>query len=171
MSGHAIRRCGQFPRYAETVRIPLVPRSSVQTLLRSTALRGVIRAFQQTAPASLTASSLICLDRSKPLRFHSVTHLVPVAGLSRSNLGDVIPLLDCQCKLPEDLPTSPQPSTAGRLPRPTALPARDFSHCGFTADAVKPPFQKPPSPPTLTHAPRSCRKSSTSHARPNASGI
>ena len=42
MSGHAIRRCGQFPRYAETVRIPLVPRSSVQTLLRSTAFRGVI---------------------------------------------------------------------------------------------------------------------------------
>ncbi|MCQ2176075.1 MAG: hypothetical protein MJY80_06940 [Bacteroidales bacterium] len=42
MSGYAIRRCGQFPRYAETVRIPLVPRSSVQTLLRSTAFRGVI---------------------------------------------------------------------------------------------------------------------------------
>ena len=42
VSGLAIRRCGQFPRYAETVRIPLVPRSSVQTLLRSTALRGVI---------------------------------------------------------------------------------------------------------------------------------
>ena len=42
MSDHAIRRCGQFPRYAETVRIPLVPRSSVQTLLRSTAFRGVI---------------------------------------------------------------------------------------------------------------------------------
>ena len=42
VSGHAIRRCGQFPRYAETVRIPLVPRSSVQTLLRSTAFRGVI---------------------------------------------------------------------------------------------------------------------------------
>ena len=39
---HAIRRCGQFSRYAETVRIPLVPRSSVQTLLRSTAFRGVI---------------------------------------------------------------------------------------------------------------------------------
>ena len=42
MSGLAIRRCGQFPRYAETVRIPLVPRFSVQTLLRSTAFRGVI---------------------------------------------------------------------------------------------------------------------------------
>lgn len=42
VSGHAIRRCGQFPRYAETVRISLVPRSSVQTLLRSTAFRGVI---------------------------------------------------------------------------------------------------------------------------------
>ena len=40
MSGHAIRRCGQFPRYAETVRIPLVPRSSVQTLLRYTGYRG-----------------------------------------------------------------------------------------------------------------------------------
>ena len=39
MSGLAIRRCGQFPRYAETVRIPLVPRSSVQTLLLSTAPR------------------------------------------------------------------------------------------------------------------------------------
>lgn len=42
MSGLAVRRCGQFPRYAETVRIPLVPRSSAQTLLRSTAFRGVI---------------------------------------------------------------------------------------------------------------------------------
>jgi hypothetical protein len=42
VSGLAIRRCGQFPRYAETVRIPLVPRSSVQTLLSSTAFRGVI---------------------------------------------------------------------------------------------------------------------------------
>ena len=40
MPGYAIRRFGQFPRYAETVRIPLVPRSSVQTLLLSMGYRG-----------------------------------------------------------------------------------------------------------------------------------
>ena len=79
----AIRHFGQHLRYAETVRIPLLRRYSVQTLLRFAVFRGVIRAFQQTAPSSLTASSLCCLYRSKPLRFHYDAHLVSAAGLAR----------------------------------------------------------------------------------------
>ncbi|OQC57119.1 MAG: hypothetical protein BWX52_01257 [Bacteroidetes bacterium ADurb.Bin013] len=79
-----MRHFGQHLRYAETVRIPLLRRYSVQTLLRFAVFRGVIRAFQQTAPSSLTASSLCCLYRSKPLRFHCDAHLVSAAGLARA---------------------------------------------------------------------------------------
>ena len=79
-----IRHFGQHLRYAETVRIPLLRRYSVQTLLRFAVFRGVIRAFQQRVPSSLLASSLCCLYRSKPLRFHCDAHLVSAAGLARA---------------------------------------------------------------------------------------
>lgn len=87
-------RCGQFPCCAETVGVPLVPRYSLRTLLRCAVFRGVIGAFRQTAPASLTASGLRCLGRSRPLCFHSVAHLAPAAGLLRSKLVDrVLPFV------------------------------------------------------------------------------
>ena len=112
---------------ADTVRIPVVPPFSVQSLLCSAVFRGVIGAFQQTAPASLTASSLRCLIRSRLLRHHFGTHLAPAAGLSRFNLSGILLLLDCQCKRRSDHCTPLKPHSVRRLPRPTALPARDFT--------------------------------------------
>lgn len=108
---------------ADTVRIPVVPPCSVQSLLCSAVFRGVIGAFRQTAPASLTASNLRCLIRSRLLRHHFGTHLAPAAGLSRFKLSGILLLLDCKCKRRSDrcIPLKPHP--VRRLPRPTALPA------------------------------------------------
>ena len=108
---------------ADTVRIPVVPRSSVQSLLCFAVFRGVIGAFRQTAPASLTASSLRCLIRSRLLRHHFGTHLAPAAGLSRVNLSGILLLLDSQSKRRSDLCTPLEPHPVRRLPRRTGLPA------------------------------------------------
>ena len=150
---------------ADTVRIPVVPPCSVQSLLCSAVFRGVIEAFRQTAPASLTASSLRCLTRSRLLRHHFGTHLAPAAGLSRFKLSGILLLLDCKCKRRSDRCTPLKPHPVRRLPRRTGLPARDFCPSGFTADAVKPPCQKPPSPPILTHASAYCQERPASPAR------
>ena len=108
---------------ADTVRIPVVPPFSVQSLLCFAVFRGVIGAFRQTAPSSLTASSLRCLILSRLLRHHFGTHLAPAAGLSRFNLSGILLLLDCQCKRRSELSTPLEPHSVRRLPRPTALPA------------------------------------------------
>ena len=112
---------------ADTVRIPLVPRSSVQTLLCSAVFRGVIGAFRQTAPTSLTASSLRCLIRSRLLRHHFGTHLAPAAGLTRSTVGGILPLFEALCKRRSHRCTPLELHPVRRLPRRTGLPARDFT--------------------------------------------
>ena len=112
---------------ADTVRIPVVPPFSVQSLLCSAVFRGVIGAFRQRGRSVLLASSLRCLIRSRLLRHHFGTHLAPAAGLSRFNLSGIQLLLDCQCKRRKDRCTPLEPHPVRRLPRPTALPARVFS--------------------------------------------
>jgi len=112
---------------ADTVRIPVVPPCSVQSLLCSAVFRGVIGAFRQTAPASLTASSLRCLIRSRQLRNHFGTHLAPAAGLSRPKVGSILPLFVALCKRRKDRCTPLEPHPVRRLPRRTGLPARDFT--------------------------------------------
>ena len=52
-----------------------------------------------------------------------------------------------------------------RLPRPTALPARSFSHGCFPAIAGQPPLQKPPSRFFKAYASAYCRKRPISPAR------
>ena len=108
---------------ADTVRISVVPPFSVQSLLCSAVFLGVIGAFRQTAPSSLTASRLRCLSRSRLLRHHFGTHLAPAAGLSRFNLSGILLLLDSQCKRRSDLSTPLEPYPVRRLPRRTGLPA------------------------------------------------
>ncbi len=151
---------------ADTVRIPVVPPCSVQSLLCSAVFRGVIGAFQQTAPASLTASSLRCLIRSRLLRHHFGTHLAPAAGLSRVNLSGILLLLDSQCKWRSDLSTPLEPHPVRRLPRLSPCLLAILLLREMSADAATPERAKPPSPTILTHAPTSCRNRPASHARP-----
>ena len=108
---------------ADTVRIPVVPPFSVQSLLCSAVFRGVIGAFRQTAPASLTASSLRCLIRSRLLRHHFGTHLAPAAGLTRPKRVGFLPLFVALYKRRSHRCTPLEPHPVRRLPRPTALPA------------------------------------------------
>ena len=151
-------------------RIPVVPPFSGHHLLRSAVFHGVIRAFRQTARSSQTASSLCCLARSRLLRYHYGTHLASAAGFSRSNVVTVVPLFEDRCKWRSHPHHSLQPLPVRHLPRPTALPARDFCPSGFTADAVKPTLQKPPSPSILTHASAYCQNPPASPARKRHQG-
>ena len=152
-------------------RIPVVPPFSRYRLLRSAVFHGVIRAFRQTARYSKTASSLCCLSRSSQLRFHYGTHLTSAAGLTRPTVVAVPASIQTKCKWRSHPYLSHHRLCVRHLPRPTALPARVFCPSGFTADAVKPTRQKPPSLPTLTHAPTACQNRPASHARPNTSRI
>ena len=125
---------------AGTVRIPVVPPFSVQSLLCSAVFRGVIGAFPQTAPTSLTASSLRCLIRSRLLRHHFGTHLAPAAGLSRFNLSGLLLQLDCQCKRRSDRYTPLEPHSVRRLPRPTPTELnRAISRCSNSLVLIRKP--------------------------------
>ena len=146
-------------------RIPVVPSFSGHHLLRSAVFHGVIRAFRQTARSSQTASSLCCLVRSRLLRYHYGTHLASAAGLTRPTVVAVSAHIRMKCKWRSDRHHSLQPHPVRHLPRPTALAARAFCLSGFTADAVKPTLQKPPSPTILTHASAYCLISPASPAR------
>lgn len=123
---------------AETVRVPVVPPSSVQTLLRFAVFRGVTRDFQQRVPSSLLASSLCCLDRSSLLRFHYGTHLASAAGLSRANVVALVVLFVGKCMLPGDRHHSLQRPTAGRLPRRYRLASLPL------LPSVRTPLSRPP---------------------------
>ena len=150
---------------ADTVRIPVVPPFSVQSLLCSAVFRGVIGAFRQTAPASLTASSLRCLIRSRLLRHHFGTHLAPAAGLSRSKrCGRVLLFLHRASGGKTVVPRSNLIPSAACRAVPACLLAvlllREMS-----ANAATPERAKPPSHPILTHASAYCQEGPASPAR------
>ena len=146
---------------ADTVRIPVVPPCSVQSLLCSAVFRGVIGAFQQTAPASLTASSLRCLIRSRLLRHHFGTHLAPAAGLSRPKRCGRVPLFHHRAS-----------GGVNFLPRSNLIPSaacRAVPACLLTSyetlSASLPETRKMSSPPILTHASAYCQERPASPAR------
>jgi hypothetical protein len=66
--------------------------------------------------------------------------------------------------------TSNHPHPVRRLPRLSPCLLAFLLLREMSADAATPERAKPPSPTTLTHAPRSCRKSPASHARPGHQG-
>ena len=150
---------------ADTVRIPVVPPFSVQSLLCSAVFRGVIGAFRQTAPTSLTASSLRCLIRSRQLRHHFGTHLAPAAGLSRPKRCGRVPLF--RHRASGGVTVVPRsnliPSAACRGLRPCLLAVLLLRE--MSAAAATPERAKPPSPPILTHACAYCQEGPTSPAR------
>ena len=162
------RRFGAAVSYfvdADTVRIPVVPPYSVQSLLCSAVFRGVIGAFRQTAPSSLTASSLRCLIRSRLLRHHFGTHLAPAAGLSRSKRCSRVLLFHHRASggvtfLPR---SNLIPSAACRGLRPCLLAFLLLQE--MSADAATPERAKPPSPLILTHASAYCQERPASPAR------
>ena len=146
---------------ADTVRIPVVPPCSVQSLLCSAVFRGVIEAFRQTAPTSLTASSLRCLIRSRLLRHHFGTHLVPAAGLSRPKRCGRVPLFHHRAS-----------GGVNFLPRSNLIPSaacRAVPACLLTSyetlSASLPETRKMSSPPILTHASAYCQERPASPAR------
>lgn len=146
---------------ADTIRIPVVPPCSVQSLLCSAVFRGVIGAFRQTAPESLTASSLRCLIRSRLLRNHFGTHLAPAAGLSRFNLSGI--LLYSTVSASGGVTIVPRsnliPSAACRGLRPCLLTSYE------TLSASLPETRKMSSPTILTHASAYCQEGPAAPAR------
>ena len=143
---------------ADTVRIPVVPPCSVQSLLCSAVFRGVIGAFRQTAPASLTASSHRCLIRSRLLRHHFGTHLAPAAGLSRPKRCGRVSLF--RHRASGGVTVIPRsnliPSAACRGLRPCLLAVLLLRE--MSAAAATPERAKQPSLPILTHVSVYCQE-------------
>ena len=102
------------------------PEEVVSVRTRYPGLRSCIRVPSSWFPRSRRSLKSPSSEPLQPLRLHTPHKLVRAAGLSRSNLGDIVPLFDCLCVLPEYRLTSLQRPTAGRLPRPTALPPMSF---------------------------------------------
>ena len=108
--------------------------------------------------------------RLQSLRLHTPHQLVRATGLTRPSLVAVVLLFVAWCKWRSHPYLSLQPHPVRHLPRATPLPARDFCPSGFTADAVKPTLQKPPSPSILAHASAYCQNPPVSPARKRHQG-
>ena len=128
-------------------------------------LRGT--GFPPSLPSPPVSSSL---PATTPHPSASSKNIPPPARLSRPKRCGRVPLFHHRAS--GGVTVVPRsnliPSAACRGLRPCLLAfllLREMS-----ADAATPERAKPPSPPTLTHAPASCRKSPTSHARPEVQG-
>lgn len=146
------------------------PEEVVSVRSRYSVLRSCFRVTASGFPASHRSLMSPLPVRLQSLRLHTPHQLVRATGLTRPNLVAVSASIQTKCKWRSHRHHSLQPHPVRHLPRATPLPARDFCPSGFTAVAVKPTLQKPPSPSILTHASAYCQNPPASHARKRHQG-
>ena len=173
--GYAFVKSFKDSQNSETVPPAIAPVTDspgevVSVRSRYSVLRLCIRVTASGFPASHRSLWSPLPVRLQSLRLHAPHQLVRATGLTRPTVIAVPASIRTKCKWRSHRHHSLQPYPVRHLPRPTALPARVFCPYGFTADAVKPPLQRPPSPTILTHASAYCQNLLASSARPRHQG-
>ena len=146
------------------------PEEVVSVRSRYSVLRSCIRVTASGFPASHRSLKSPLPVRLQSLRLHTPHQLVRATGLTRPNLVAVSASIQTKCKWRSHPHHSHQRLCVRHLPRATPLPARVFCPSGFTANAVKPTLQKPPSPSILAHASAYCQNPPASPARKRHQG-
>lgn len=146
------------------------PEEVVSVRSRYSVLRSCFRVTASGFPASHRSLMSPLPVRLQSLRLHTPHQLVRTTGLTRPTVVAVSAHIQTKCKWRSHRHHSLQPYPVRHLPRATPLPARVFCPSGFTADAVKPTLQKPPSPSILAHASAYCQNPPASPARKRHQG-